>query len=141
MTTAREHIERVPTAVATGMPPRPHVIVWNLTRRCNLACSHCYISSGPWQSEARELSTERCLDVVDQLIDAHPNPMIILIGGEPLARTDLEQIAAHATRRGATCVVGTNGTGLTTERVGALKSAGVSGVAVSIDSLRALYHN
>ena len=120
---------------------RPHVIAWNLTRRCNLACSHCYISAGPWHSETGELPTERCLEIVDQIIVANPNPMIILSGGEPLVRTDLEEIAAYATRQGATCVVGTNGTGLTPGRIASLKAAGVTGVAVSIDSLRPLYHN
>ena len=120
---------------------RPHVIAWNLTRRCNLTCSHCYISAGPWHTDHSELSTARCLEVVDQILAVNPHPMIILSGGEPLARTDLEEIAAHASGHGATCVVGTNGTGLTAERITSLKAAGVTGVAVSIDSLRALYHN
>lgn len=133
-------IERT-EASQEGSVLRPHVIAWNLTRRCNLACSHCYISAGPWHTEEGELSTERCLQVVDQIIVENPNPMIILSGGEPLARTDLEEIAAYATGKGATCVVGTNGTGLTAARIASIKDAGVTGVAVSIDSLRPLYHN
>jgi len=67
--------------------------------------------------------------------------MIILSGGEPLLRDDLTQIAANASHRGATVVVGTNGTLLTDERIAALKDAGVRGVAVSIDSLRPTYHD
>jgi len=119
----------------------PHVIAWNLTRRCDLACAHCYIAAGAWHSDADELSTTRCLDIVDQILDVNPSPMLILSGGEPLLRTDLETIAAHAHSGGATVVVGTNGLGLTDERIASLKTAGVSGVAVSIDSLDPQYHD
>src|SRR5690349_12851436 len=67
--------------------------------------------------------------------------MLILSGGEPLLRRDLSEIAHHASANGATVVVGTNGTLLTDERIAALKNAGVSGVAVSVDSLRPSYHD
>ncbi|MEN8144717.1 MAG: radical SAM protein [Gemmatimonadota bacterium] len=119
----------------------PHVIAWNLTRRCNLACAHCYISAGAWHGSEEELSTAECLRVVDQILAANPSPMLILSGGEPLVRDDLEDIVAHAARAGATVVVGTNGIGLTTERILSLKAAGVQGVAVSIDSLDPVYHD
>ena len=119
----------------------PHVVAWNLTRRCDLACAHCYIAAGAWHSDADELSTSRCLEIVDQILEVNPSPMLILSGGEPLLRTDLETIAAHAHAGGATVVVGTNGLGLTNERIGLLKAAGVSGVAVSVDSLDSTYHD
>ncbi len=119
----------------------PHVVAWNLTRRCDLACAHCYIAAGAWHSDADELSTSRCLEIVDQILEVNSSPMLILSGGEPLLRTDLETIAAHAHAGGATVVVGTNGLGLTDERIGSLKAAGVSGVAVSVDSLDSTYHD
>src|SRR6185312_5614337 len=119
----------------------PHVVAWNLTRRCNLECAHCYIAAGPRESATTELETSECFRIVDELLAINPAPLIILSGGEPLLRADLTQIAAHASQRGATVVVGTNGTLLTDERIAGLKSAGVSGVAVSIDSLRPSYHD
>jgi AdoMet-dependent heme synthase len=119
----------------------PHVVAWNLTRRCNLECAHCYIAAGPRESAASELGTAECLRIVDELLDVNPAPLLILSGGEPLLRHDLTEIAAYAAQRGATVVVGTNGTLLTDERIGALKQAGVQGVAVSIDSLRPKYHD
>ena len=67
--------------------------------------------------------------------------MLILSGGEPLVRDDLAEIAAYASGRGATVVVGTNGTTLTEPRVAMLAGAGVSGVAVSVDSLDAGTHD
>ena len=119
----------------------PHVVAWNITRRCNLACAHCYISAGSWHSAADELPTDECLRIVDEILAANPSPMLILSGGEPLVRHDLETIAAHASAGGATVVVGTNGTGLTDDRIASLKAAGVQGVAISIDSLNPVYHD
>ncbi len=119
----------------------PHVVAWNLTRRCNLECAHCYIAAGPHESAAAELETDACLAIVDQLLAVNPAPMLILSGGEPLLRRDLTEIAHHASTKGATVVVGTNGTLLTDERIAALLGAGVRGVAVSVDSLRPSYHD
>ena len=119
----------------------PHVVAWNLTRRCNLECAHCYISAGPRESATAELDTAACLAVADQLLAVNPAPLLILSGGEPLLRDDLPEIARYASARGATVVVGTNGTLLTDERIAALQEAGVRGVAVSVDSLRPSYHD
>jgi AdoMet-dependent heme synthase len=119
----------------------PHVVAWNLTRRCNLECAHCYIAAGPRETAAGELDTAACLDIVDQVLAVSPTPMLILSGGEPLLREDLTQIARYASGKGATVVVGTNGTLLSDERIAGLQAAGVRGVAVSVDSLRPAYHD
>ena len=119
----------------------PHVVAWNLTQRCNLACAHCYISAGSWHDAAGELTTAECTRIADEILSISPAPMFILSGGEPLLRQDLEEIAAHATSKGATVVVGTNGTRLTSERIRSLQAAGVTGVAVSVDSLDPRYHD
>jgi len=119
----------------------PHVVAWNLTKRCNLECAHCYIAAGPHENATAELDTAACLDIVDQLLAVNPTPLLILSGGEPLLRRDLTEIAQYASGKGATVVVGTNGTLLTDERIAALTGAGVSGIAVSVDSLRPAYHD
>jgi len=119
----------------------PHVIAWNLTRRCNLECAHCYIAAGPGQSAAGELDTAECRRILEGILEVNPSPMIILSGGEPLLREDLTAIARAASDGGATVVVGTNGTHLTDGRIAALVAAGVRGVAVSVDSLRPSYHD
>lgn len=130
----------VPGSTADGEHV-PHVIAWNLTRRCNLECAHCYISAGPAESAADELSTAECKRIAGEILALNPAPMFILSGGEPLLRDDLCTIAEFAASRGATVVVGTNGTLLTNERVTELKDAGVSGVAVSVDSLDERRHD
>ena len=119
----------------------PHVIAWNLTRRCNLECAHCYIAAGPSETADGELSTAECLRIADEILALNPAPLFILSGGEPLLRADLATIASHASARGATVVVGTNGTLLTDERIAELRDAGVTGFAVSVDSLEPSHHD
>lgn len=135
----------LPTRSAEDATPArawvPHVVAWNLTRRCNLACSHCYISAGSWHAAAGELDTRACERILGELLAVNPAPLLILSGGEPLLRDDLETLAERASHAGATVVVGTNGTRLTDDRIRSLKSAGVKGVAVSIDSLEERYHD
>lgn len=128
------------TPAAEGMY-LPHVVAFNLTRRCNLECAHCYIAAGPGAQQDGELDTTTVQRIMREILEINPAPMFILSGGEPLLRDDLPQLASFATERGATVVVGTNGTLLTDERILALKHAGVSGVAISIDSLRSRYHD
>ncbi|HSL81727.1 MAG TPA: radical SAM protein [Thermoanaerobaculia bacterium] len=132
----------VPDPPRAGRPAAvPHVVAWNLTQRCNLACAHCYIAAGPWHGAGDELTTDKCRRIADEILELNPSPMFVLSGGEPLVRDDLEAIAAHASRAGATVVVGTNGIGLTAERIASLQEAGVTGVAVSVDSLSERYHD
>ncbi|HEX9691478.1 MAG TPA: radical SAM protein [Gemmatimonadales bacterium] len=119
----------------------PHVVAWNLTRRCNLECAHCYIAAGPSETAADELTTDECIRIADEILALNPAPLFIFSGGEPLLRDDLTDLARHATTRGATVVVGTNGTLLTDARIDALTDAGVSGVAVSVESLDPRYHD
>jgi radical SAM protein with 4Fe4S-binding SPASM domain len=128
-------------AGAPVIDTRPHVVAWNLTRRCNLACAHCYIAAGSWHDATGELTTAEVQRITDEILELNPAPLFILSGGEPLLRDDLEDIARYATRAGATVVVGTNGTRLTHARIASLRAAGVSGVAISIDSLDSRYHD
>ncbi len=133
-----------PYAVDPGRAPGvaiPHIVAWNLTRRCNLACAHCYIAAGSWHAAAGELPTSECHRILDEVLEVNPGPVLILSGGEPLLRDDLEELAEHAAGAGATVVVGTNGTRLTDARIESLMAAGVKGVAVSVDSLSSTYHD
>jgi len=136
--------QRLDGATATPEAPGqyvPHVVAWNLTRRCNLECAHCYISAGPEETAASELTAEEFRRIADEILALNPAPLFILSGGEPLLRDDLADLARFATDRGATVVVGTNGTLLTDERITELKDAGVTGVAVSVDSLEPRHHD
>ena len=74
-------------------PPGP-VVIWNLIRRCNLTCKHCYSISADVNFKG-ELSTAEIFAVMDDL-KAFRVPALILSGGEPLLRPDIFEIAARS---------------------------------------------
>src|SRR5512135_2672271 len=90
---------------------RLQIVAWEITRSCNLLCSHCRASahSGSYPGE---LSTQECLSLVDQ-ITTIDKPMFILSGGEPLSREDVFQVGQYIAKRGSRVVMGTNGTLIT----------------------------
>jgi radical SAM protein with 4Fe4S-binding SPASM domain len=107
------------------------VIAWNVTRRCNLHCAHCYTDSFDRQYEG-ELTTEEAKAVIDDLADFGA-PVVLFSGGEPLLRPDLPELVERAQARGIRSVISTNGTLLIHAVAQELKDLGVSYVGVSID--------
>src|SRR6266849_99396 len=84
-------------------------VSWNLTQRCNLECSHCYMSAFAGAETRGELTTDECRRVMDEIALVNPNVFLILTGGEPLLRKDIWDIAAYASEKRFTTVLGTNG--------------------------------
>lgn len=124
-----------------GVDP-PFLVAFNLTRRCNLNCAHCYLDAGTRaDGGADELSTAEVNGVLDEIAALSDETMVVLTGGEPLLRPDLEVIARHGAGLGLMVVVGTNGTSLDDKRVTGLQRAGVAGVGISLDSLKPNYHD
>ncbi len=134
---------------ATEAPPveqknpfRAYSISWNLTKRCNLNCDHCYLDAdfrGGFRTD--ELNTEECFRVVDQIAEVNPNAFLILTGGEPLLRPDIYDIIKYAADRKFMVVLGTNGTMINRENARKIKEAGAHGVGISIDSMIAEKHD
>jgi radical SAM protein with 4Fe4S-binding SPASM domain len=120
----------------------PRIISWNLTRVCNLACGHCYLDAVQRRREAAdELTTEEALRIVDEIGDLAPGAMLVLTGGEPLLRRDLDTLVAAAAARDLMPVIGSNGTLLDARRAAALRSAGAVGVGISLDSITPAFHD
>jgi heme d1 biosynthesis radical SAM protein NirJ len=88
----RELVQPTPVKMRSG-PVKP-VVIWNLTRRCNLKCRHCYTTSADVQFPG-ELSHEQAMGVLDDLA-AFKVPALILSGGEPLSRFDFFELAKRA---------------------------------------------
>lgn len=109
------------------------VVVWNVGRRCNLHCVHCYSQSRD-QEYPGELNHEEGLRLIDDLA-AFGAPVLLFSGGEPLMRPDLFELIARAVGRGMRAVVSTNGTLITPETATRLKDAGLSYVGISLDGL------
>lgn len=122
--------------------PPPYLVALNLTRRCNLKCAHCYLDAGTRRRGGpAELATAEVARLLDRIAALSDETMVVLTGGEPLLRPDIDRLAAHAARRGLMVVVGTNGTLLDDARVARLKDAGVRGVGISLDSLNPARHD
>jgi radical SAM protein with 4Fe4S-binding SPASM domain len=122
--------------------PGVQLISWNLTRVCNLACGHCYLDAVQRRNQAAdELSTAEALAVLGDLGGFADGAMLVLTGGEPLLRRDLEQLVAAASAQGLMPVIGTNGTLLDAGRARALRAAGAVGVGISLDSIQPEFHD
>jgi 12,18-didecarboxysiroheme deacetylase len=109
------------------------VVVWNMTRRCNLKCMHCYSASADIDYPD-ELTTDEGKKLIDDLA-AFGAPVILFSGGEPLLRPDLLKLAQYATDKGMRAVISTNGTLITREIAAKLKTIGLSYMGVSLDGL------
>ncbi|WP_127998296.1 heme d1 biosynthesis radical SAM protein NirJ [Piscinibacter defluvii] len=131
-------------AETTGSMPAPRrgrpggpVVIWNLIRRCNLTCKHCYAFSADHEY-AGELNTGEVFTVMDDL-KAFKVPVLILSGGEPLLRPDLFEIAARARAMGFYVGLSTNGTLIDEPMADRVAAAGFDYVGISLDGLRATH--
>jgi radical SAM protein with 4Fe4S-binding SPASM domain len=113
-----------------------YLLAINLTRRCNLACAHCYLDAETLEHGGTdELRSDEVRQLLSDIAARSADTMVVLTGGEPLLRHDLEDLVKHGADAGLSMVVGTNGVLLSEQRVHALKQAGALGAGISIDSL------
>src|SRR5262245_39607086 len=123
------------TVLMTSVTSRAYAVSWNLTQRCNLFCAHCYISAAPGASESGELTTEECRRVMTDIARVNPGTFLILTGGEPLLRGDIFELSAEGREHGFTVVLGTNGVLLREKQARLMKTHGVQGASLSLDSI------
>ncbi|MCA1995091.1 MAG: radical SAM protein, partial [Coleofasciculus sp. S288] len=111
---------------------RTSYAVWEITLKCNLACSHCGSRAGNARPE--ELSTEEALDLVRQLAEVGIKE-VTLIGGEAFMRPDWLTIAEAIAKSGMVCSMTTGGFGISLETAQRMKDAGIQTVSVSFDGM------
>jgi len=129
------------TRYGVTLPKRlnaPFLVVWDITRACNLRCRHCYQNAG--RPLADELSTSEALELVDELADAGV-VALSFSGGEPLMRKDIFDIAARAHDRGMYISCASNGTLITPEVARWMKESGIDYVEISLDGPDAATHD
>jgi len=131
-----QEIDR-PTAPGPRRNPPGPVVIWNLIRRCNLTCQHCYSISADVDFPG-ELSTAEVYRVMDDLKQAQV-PVLILSGGEPLLRKDLFEVAARAKDMGFYVGLSTNGTLIDAPMARRIGALGFDYVGISLDGLRATH--
>lgn len=121
---------------------RPFLVLFELTRACDLACRHCRAESIP-VPDPDDLRTEEVCAVLDDLAAlGAPRPHVVFTGGDPLQRDDLEVLVRHAAQRGLVVAVAPAGTRRATpRRFEALRAAGASAASLSIDGASAAAHD
>ncbi|MDH5748126.1 MAG: heme d1 biosynthesis radical SAM protein NirJ [Rhodospirillales bacterium] len=123
-----------PTAIGPHRDLPGPVVIWNLIRRCNLTCKHCYSISAD-KDFSGELSTDEIYAVMDDLKYFHV-PVLILSGGEPLLRPDIFDISRRAKQMGFYTGLSSNGTLIDQSMIGEITDIGYDYVGISIDGLR-----
>src|SRR4030042_2660032 len=130
------HTARVPAYMLHVSVDKKPVVVWNMTRLCNLRCIHCYADAGD-EPLPDEMTTAEGIRLIDELADFGV-PTLLFSGGEPLTRDDLLPLAAHAVEKGIRWVPSTNGTLITPDVAQGIHKAGFSYVGVSLDGMAPL---
>ncbi|MCK5382614.1 MAG: heme d1 biosynthesis radical SAM protein NirJ [Gammaproteobacteria bacterium] len=120
-----------PTPLVERRSPPGPVVIWNLIRRCNLTCKHCYSISADIDFKG-ELDTQEVYTVMDDL-KAFGVPVLILSGGEPLLRPDIFAISQRARDMGFYVGLSTNGTLIDEGNIEEIAAVGYDYVGISID--------
>jgi heme d1 biosynthesis radical SAM protein NirJ len=126
-----------PTPVGPRRNPPGPVVIWNLIRRCNLTCRHCYSISADTDFKG-ELSTDEVFTVMDDL-KAFRVPVLILSGGEPLLRPDIFDIARRSKAMGLYTALSSNGTLIDERNIDAIADIGFDYVGISLDGIEATH--
>ncbi len=112
----------------------PICLTWELTYACNLACVHCLSSSG--RRDPRELSTQECKAVIDELQRMQVF-YVNIGGGEPTVRKDFWEIVDYATEHQVGVKFSTNGSRITPQVATRLASSDYVDVQISLDGATA----
>ena len=118
----------------------PQRIYWELTRACDLACSHCRANANPC-ADPRELNTRDIFRILDELA-SESKPHVVLTGGDPLKRRDFFDIVEHTVALGLPCNVSPSATPLLTrEAIATLAALRVSAMSLSLDGSTPTRHD
>ncbi|WP_336329850.1 MULTISPECIES: radical SAM protein [unclassified Haloarcula] len=112
---------------------QPLVLIWEVTQACELACKHCRADAQP-RRHPDELSTAEGKALLDQARDFGDGQLVVLSGGDPLAREDLPELVDYGTEQGLRMTLTPSGTNsITQDRLAELDDAGLRRLALSID--------
>src|SRR6516225_3730639 len=118
---------------------KARLVFWEVTKGCNLRCIHCRATATELSSPF-DLPTRTALNIIDQIAE-RANPILVLSGGEPLYRSDIFQLARHATEKGLPAALATNGTLGRKAAARRIVDSGVRRVSVSLDGADAATHD
>jgi len=130
----------VPSELLAFTEANRPLVFWNLTNRCNLLCSQCYINAKSGNSNNEELSTDEAKNFIDNLAEMKI-PLLMFSGGEPLLRKDLWELASYAKSKGLKTALSSNGTLITKEIAAKIKKVSIEYVGISLDGVNQKTHD
>jgi AdoMet-dependent heme synthase len=121
---------------------RPFIVIWEVTRACQLACLHCR-ADAIRRRNPLELDTDEGRVLLDGIAEfPKPHPIVVLTGGDPFERPDLADLVRHGTTLGLSMALSPSVTpNLTAERLHELRAAGAKAVSLSLDGACAETHD
>ena len=134
---SRETASETPAHMLQFTTADKPLVAWNMTRRCNLRCLHCYLDSED-KDYAGELTTEQAKAMIDDLAEMG-TPVLLFSGGEPFLRKDLFELGEYAISKGIRAVISSNGTLIDEEKAKRVAEVGFSYVGISIDGAPATH--
>lgn len=112
----------------------PHLVFWETTKACSLACRHCRASA---QTEPLpgELTTDEGRDLIDQIATmGEAVPILVFTGGDCFERADLDTLVGYARERKVRVGIAPSVTDrLTRENLARMYELGVRSVSISLD--------
>ena len=126
--------KQLPSHLLQFSKDKKPVVVWNMTKRCNLKCVHCYAFAEGEGYKGKELSTDEGKRLIDDMADFGV-PVILFSGGEPLLREDLSTLIDYAVKKGIRAVISTNGTLITEKKARIFSDFSLSYIGVSLDGI------
>lgn len=118
----------------------PLVVIWEVTRACDLACVHCRAAAIPVR-DPLELTTAEGFRLIQDL-RGFGHPVFVMTGGDPLRRPDLDALVTAAAQAGLRPSLSPAGTPLLSHaRLLRLRDAGLHGVSISFDGSCARVHD
>jgi len=133
---------RVVRQIRHDVSERPFIVIWEVTRACQLACAHCR-AEAIHQRNPLELSTTEGKALFDDIAGfGKPYPIVILTGGDPFEREDLAELTAYGHSLGLHMALSPSATpNVTAERLAAMREAGASAMSLSLDGATPAVHD
>lgn len=121
---------------------RPFIVIWEVTRACQLVCLHCR-ADAQQRFHPNQLTLEHGKALLDDIAQfGKPTPIVILTGGDPFERQDLEQLVEHGTQLGLSVALSPSVTAnFTRERLTSLREAGGKAISLSLDGANPETHD
>lgn len=142
MTTTARSAPRVVRTQHQDIDDKPFIVIWEVTRACQLVCKHCR-ADAQTRADPRQLTTEQGKALLDDIAQWDtPRPLVVLTGGDPFERGDLEELVAHGSAAGLSVALSPSVTPkFTADRLAGLHAAGAKAVSLSLDGARPATHD